>query len=119
MKRHIVTGGAGFIGSTLVRTLLNQADGEVEVIDNLLTGYEHNLEEVRGRVKFHRLDIRDGASLEPVIRGAIRCSIWRRFRRYRARLTIPCPRTKSISTAPLTYFARRLRAACGVWCTRR
>ena len=70
MKRHIVTGGAGFIGSTLVRTLLNQADGDVEVIDNLLTGYEHNLEEVRARVKFHRLDIREGASLEPVIRGA-------------------------------------------------
>ena len=70
MKRHIVTGGAGFIGSTLVRTLLGQADGQVEVIDNLLTGYEHNLEEVRSRVKFHRLDIRDGASLEPVIRGA-------------------------------------------------
>ena len=55
MKRHIVTGGAGFIGSTLVRTLLNQADGEVEVIDNLLTGYEHNLEEVRGRIKVHRV----------------------------------------------------------------
>jgi UDP-glucose 4-epimerase len=70
MKRHIVTGGAGFIGSTLVRTLLSQADGQVEVIDNLLTGYEHNLEEVRSRVKFHRLDIRDGASLAPVIRGA-------------------------------------------------
>ena len=59
MKRHIVTGGAGFIGSTLVRTLLNQEDGEVEVIDSLLTGYEHNLEEVRDRIKFHRLDIRD------------------------------------------------------------
>jgi UDP-glucose 4-epimerase len=70
MKRHIVTGGAGFIGSTLVRTLLNQADGEVEVIDNLLTGYEHNLEEVRAPVKFHRLDIRDGASLMPVMLGA-------------------------------------------------
>src|ERR1700686_5050780 len=70
MKRHIVTGGAGFIGSTLVRTLLNQADGEVEGIDNPLTGYEHNLEEVRNRIKFHRLDIRDGAALEPVMRGA-------------------------------------------------
>ena len=70
MKRHIVTGGAGFIGSTLVRTLLGEADGEVEVIDNLLTGYEHNLEEVRSRVKFHRLDIRDAESLAPVMRGA-------------------------------------------------
>ena len=66
----LITGGAGFIGSALVRTLLKQADGEVEVIDNLLTGYEHNLEEVRDRIELHRLDIRDGAALAPVIRGA-------------------------------------------------
>ncbi len=70
MKKHIVTGGAGFIGSALVRTLLERADGEVEVIDNLLTGYERNLEEVKNRIKLHRIDIRDGAALAPVIRGA-------------------------------------------------
>jgi len=70
MKRHIVTGGAGFIGSALVRKLLEQADGTVEVIDNLLTGYEHNLEEVRNRITLHRLDIRDAAAITPVIRGA-------------------------------------------------
>jgi nucleoside-diphosphate-sugar epimerase len=70
MKKHIVTGGAGFIGSTLVRKLLDQADGAVEVIDNLLTGYEHNLEDVRDRVTLHRLDIRDAAAITPVIRGA-------------------------------------------------
>ena len=68
--KYIVTGGAGFIGSTLVRRLLAQADGEVEVIDNLLTGYEHNLTEVRERVKLHRLDIRDGEALKPLLRGA-------------------------------------------------
>ena len=68
--KYIVTGGAGFIGSTLVRRLLEQADGEVEVIDNLLTGYEHNLAEVRDRVKLHLVDIRDAAALTPVIRGA-------------------------------------------------
>jgi nucleoside-diphosphate-sugar epimerase len=49
---------------------LSQADGEVEVIDNLLTGYEHNLADVRDEVQLHRLDIRDGASLGSVIRGA-------------------------------------------------
>ena len=42
----------------------------MEVIDNLLTGYEHNLAEVRDRIKFHRVDIRDAAALAPVIRGA-------------------------------------------------
>jgi nucleoside-diphosphate-sugar epimerase len=70
MKKHIVTGGAGFIGSALVRALLDQADGEVEVIDNLLTGYEHNLEDVKDHIQLHTLDIRDGAALAPVIRGA-------------------------------------------------
>ncbi len=68
--KYIVTGGAGFIGSTLVRRLLEQGDGEVEVIDNLLTGYEHNLTEVRDRVKLHHIDIRDAGALLPVIRGA-------------------------------------------------
>jgi nucleoside-diphosphate-sugar epimerase len=70
MKKYIVTGGAGFIGSTLVRTLLDQGDGEVEVIDNLLTGYERNLEEVRERVRLHRVDIRDAAAIAPLVQGA-------------------------------------------------
>ncbi len=69
MKKYVVTGGAGFIGSALVRTLLN-AGGEVEVIDNLLSGHERNLAEVRGRVKLHVVDIRDGAAIAPVIAGA-------------------------------------------------
>ena len=40
MTRYVVTGGAGFIGSALVRALLTREDAEVRVIDNLLTGYE-------------------------------------------------------------------------------
>ena len=70
MKKYIVTGGAGFIGSTLVRTLLDQGDGVVEVIDNLLTGYERNLDDVRGRIELHRVDIRDAAAIAPLLRGA-------------------------------------------------
>ncbi len=70
MKKYIVTGGAGFIGSALVRTLLDQGDGEVEVIDNLLTGYESNLAQVRGRIQLHRADIRDRTAIAPLIRGA-------------------------------------------------
>jgi UDP-glucose 4-epimerase len=66
--KFVVTGGAGFIGSTLVRTLLER--GQVVVIDNLLTGHEANLAEIRGAIEFHNVDIRDAAALEPVIRGA-------------------------------------------------
>ena len=73
MKKSIVTGGAGFIGSTLVRKLLERPGGEdhqVEVIDNLLTGYENNLQAVRDRVTLHRVDIRDAAAMAPLLRGA-------------------------------------------------
>ena len=43
MSQYIVTGGAGFIGSALVRALLGQGASSVAVIDNLLTGREENL----------------------------------------------------------------------------
>lgn len=70
MKKIIVTGGAGFIGSALVRTLLDRGEHEVEVIDNLLTGYEHNLKDVANGVRLHALDIRDARAITPVIRDA-------------------------------------------------
>ncbi|HWZ31287.1 MAG TPA: SDR family oxidoreductase [Bryobacteraceae bacterium] len=69
MAKHVVTGGAGFIGSTLVRKLLENG-ADVAVIDNLLTGHEKNLSEVRDRIEFHRVDICDAAAIAPVIRGA-------------------------------------------------
>jgi nucleoside-diphosphate-sugar epimerase len=69
MKKYVVTGGAGFIGSALVRTLLD-AGGQVVVIDNLLSGREKNVLDVRDRIDLHILDIRDGAAIAPLIAGA-------------------------------------------------
>jgi len=66
--KFVVTGGAGFIGSALVRTLLER--GHVVVLDNLFTGHEKNLAEVRDAIEFHCLDIRDARAIAPVIRGA-------------------------------------------------
>ena len=70
MKHHVVTGGAGFIGSTLVRGLLRAGAGRVIVIDNLTTGSEENLAEVSGQVEFHRADIRSYDGIAPLVRGA-------------------------------------------------
>lgn len=48
-KKWLITGVAGFIGSNLLETLL--AHGQMVVgLDNFVTGYRHNLDEVRGLV---------------------------------------------------------------------
>jgi UDP-glucose 4-epimerase len=56
-KRILVTGGAGFIGSTLVRKLVENAN-EVYVLDNLSSGYESNVM-LNESVKFYNGDVRD------------------------------------------------------------
>ena len=58
--RGLVTGGAGFIGSTLVDLLVDE-EWEVLVIDDLSTGHADYLSDARqrGRVKLHTLDVRD------------------------------------------------------------
>jgi UDP-glucose 4-epimerase len=55
--RAIVTGGAGFIGSTLVDALIARGT-EVHVVDNLATGTRENLSP---GAELHELDIRDEA----------------------------------------------------------
>jgi len=71
MNRYVVTGGAGFIGSALVRALL--AEGRrVHVIDNLSTGNLDNLEEVADSITVHEYDLRDYDRIAPVIAGARR-----------------------------------------------
>lgn len=70
-KTHVVTGGAGFIGSALVRELqAHDGDSRIAVIDNLLTGYKKNLDGLSHPVDFHQIDIRDYDAIAPVIAGA-------------------------------------------------
>lgn len=54
--RVLVTGGAGFIGSHIVRGLLERGD-EVVVADNLCTGSLENLREVESKIEFRELDL--------------------------------------------------------------
>jgi len=62
----VVTGGAGFIGSHLVKKLI-EADYDVFVIDNLLAGKEENL---HPKAKFFKLDVRNLEDITPVFKGA-------------------------------------------------
>lgn len=70
-KKAIVTGGAGFLGSTLVPALLGRGY-EVHVIDNLVSGKRKHVPE---KAILHVVDIRDAPALETVFKkvGDIYC----------------------------------------------
>ena len=70
MSRFVVTGGAGVIGSGLVRALLADGAEEVAVIDNLLSGKEENLAAVRSQVDFRKDDILDYDAVRKIVDGA-------------------------------------------------
>jgi nucleoside-diphosphate-sugar epimerase len=69
MTRVVVTGGAGFIGSNLVATLVDQGY-EVCVLDDLSTGREENLADVRQRIEFVRGEVEDQAACQRALQGA-------------------------------------------------
>lgn len=53
MKRILITGGAGFLGSNLCRKLLReQADAEVICLDNLYTGSRENIADLMAEPRF-------------------------------------------------------------------
>ena len=70
MSKYVVTGGAGFIGSAIVRGLLREGARQVVVLDNLLTGREENLDEVRSAIDLQRADIRNYEEISPILKGA-------------------------------------------------
>jgi UDP-glucose 4-epimerase len=70
MKKIVVTGGAGFIGSGLVRKLLEKGVSRVEVIDDLSSGKLENLKDVASAVELHRADIRNPDAIGQAVAGA-------------------------------------------------
>ena len=58
MSLYLITGVAGFIGSSIARAVLAQGN-QVRGVDNLSTGKRENLSDIIGRVDFREADILD------------------------------------------------------------
>lgn len=68
MARFLITGIAGFIGSTLAHKLVEEGH-EVSGIDNLSTGNLDNLEDIRSAIKFEEMDLRDADGVRAACKG--------------------------------------------------
>jgi UDP-N-acetylglucosamine/UDP-N-acetyl-alpha-D-glucosaminouronate 4-epimerase len=68
MRKVLVTGGAGFIGSHIVDALVRRGD-QVRVLDNLSTGRLENLTEVRDKIEFIQADLNDADKLAQAVKG--------------------------------------------------
>jgi UDP-glucose 4-epimerase len=63
-----VTGGAGFVGSNLVKLLVEEGH-KIIVIDNLHKGKKDNLASVINKIEFQKIDIRDYESMRKVLKN--------------------------------------------------
>src|SRR5919198_6544425 len=68
MTRVLVTGGAGFIGSNLVRALLERGD-DVRVLDNFSTGFRGNLDGLDDEVEVVEGELRSYERVHNATRG--------------------------------------------------
>ena len=68
MAIYLVTGGAGFIGSHLVRALVDQGE-KVRVLDNMSTGNRKNLAGIEHRIEFVEGDLVNRAAVQEALDG--------------------------------------------------
>lgn len=68
MARYLITGIAGFIGSTLAHALVEQGH-EVRGTDNLSTGTLDNLADIRRSISFEQMDLQDVAGMRSACEG--------------------------------------------------
>ena len=113
--RALVTGGAGFIGSTVVDALLARGD-EVVVIDDLSTGRERNLESaLRKGADLVRADIRDADRIAQVVADAAPEAIFHLAAQIDVRKSVTDPgwdaRINVEGTANVLEAARRANVA--------
>lgn len=64
----LVTGGAGFIGSNLAEELAARG-AKVRIVDNFLTGFRENLDEISGDFDFIEADVADPDAMRKAVEG--------------------------------------------------
>ncbi len=69
MATCVVTGGAGFIGSSIVRALVARGD-RVRVVDDFSTGKLENLAELRGKITLLKGSVCDARLVRRAVKGA-------------------------------------------------
>jgi nucleoside-diphosphate-sugar epimerase len=68
MAKYLITGIAGFIGSSLAHALVKRGE-QVRGIDNFLTGKRENLDGLWDRIDFREADLRDAAATQSACEG--------------------------------------------------
>jgi len=68
MALHLITGVAGFIGSSIARALLERGE-QVRGIDNFATGKQENIAEIVGEIDFREADLLDAAAMQKACLG--------------------------------------------------
>jgi len=68
MANYLVTGVAGFIGSSIARELVSRGE-TVRGLDDFSTGKRENIEEMKGRLDFHEVSLLNPAGLTTACKG--------------------------------------------------
>lgn len=66
-KKVLVTGGLGFVGHNLVKTLVNEFGCNVIVVDDCTNSSEAAIVEVKDKVTFHKISVLDTEKLFPLL----------------------------------------------------
>jgi UDP-glucose 4-epimerase len=67
-KKVLVTGGLGFVGHNLVKSLVNDYGCDVIVVDDCINSKEEAIAEVRDKVTFHKVSVLDKDALFPLFK---------------------------------------------------
>ena len=120
VERAVVTGGAGFVGSSVVEALVGRGTS-VLVVDDLSTGSAANLDRITGDVELFKHDIRDGAPLRDAVAAFRPDLVFHLAARTDVRASMSDPQDDASVNVlgSINVFSAAARRACDAWSTPR